>query len=65
MLQGKILQFLKMLRERGKKLFLLTNSPFTFVDGGMSFMLEVISWDDITLYICPLLFTVAMELGLK
>jgi len=39
--QGKILRFLKMLRERGKKLFLLTNSPYYFVDGGMRFMLEV------------------------
>ncbi|KAF7806582.1 5'-nucleotidase domain-containing protein [Senna tora] len=37
---GKIFQFLKNLRERGKKLFLLTNSPFNFVDGGMRFMLE-------------------------
>ncbi|ESW26837.1 hypothetical protein PHAVU_003G152500 [Phaseolus vulgaris] len=37
---GKILRFLKMLRERGKKLFLLTNSPYYFVDGGMRFMLE-------------------------
>eukprot|EP00256_Glycine_max_P057517 XP_014625379.1 5'-nucleotidase domain-containing protein DDB_G0275467 isoform X2 [Glycine max] len=38
--QGKILRYLKMLRERGKKLFLLTNSPYYFVDGGMRFMLE-------------------------
>lgn len=30
-----------MLREKGKKLFLLTNSPYYFVDGGMRFMLEV------------------------
>ncbi|CAJ1944903.1 unnamed protein product [Sphenostylis stenocarpa] len=37
---GKIIRFLKMLRERGKKLFLLTNSPYYFVDGGMRFMLE-------------------------
>ncbi|KAG4932492.1 hypothetical protein JHK87_046494 [Glycine soja] len=37
---GKILRYLKMLRERGKKLFLLTNSPYYFVDGGMRFMLE-------------------------
>lgn len=29
-----------MLREKGKKLFLLTNSPYNFVDGGMRFMLE-------------------------
>lgn len=39
--QGKILRFLKMLRERGKKLFLLTNSPYYFVNEGMRFMLEV------------------------
>ncbi|KAI3423770.1 uncharacterized protein J3R85_010774 [Psidium guajava] len=37
---GGVLQFLKMLKEKGKKLFLLTNSPFYFVDGGMQFMLE-------------------------
>ncbi|KAK7291925.1 hypothetical protein RIF29_07482 [Crotalaria pallida] len=37
---GKILKFLKTLKERGKKLFLLTNSPYYFVDGGMRFMLE-------------------------
>ncbi|XP_030535730.1 5'-nucleotidase domain-containing protein DDB_G0275467 [Rhodamnia argentea] len=37
---GEVLQFLKMLKEKGKKLFLLTNSPFYFVDGGMQFMLE-------------------------
>lgn len=30
-----------MLKEKGKKLFLLTNSPYYFVDGGMRFMLEV------------------------
>ncbi|CAL0330401.1 unnamed protein product [Lupinus luteus] len=36
----KILQFLKLLRERGKKLFLLTNSPYYFVNEGMRFMLE-------------------------
>uniref|UniRef100_A0A0A9DSB9 Uncharacterized protein n=1 Tax=Arundo donax TaxID=35708 RepID=A0A0A9DSB9_ARUDO len=29
-----------MLREKGKKLFLLTNSPFYFVDGGMCYLLE-------------------------
>ncbi|XP_022883966.1 5'-nucleotidase domain-containing protein DDB_G0275467-like [Olea europaea var. sylvestris] len=29
-----------MLREKGKKLFLLTNSPYYFVDGGTRFMLE-------------------------
>lgn len=37
-----MLQFVKMLREKGKKLFLLTNSPYYFVDGGMRFMLEVV-----------------------
>ncbi|KAF8033803.1 hypothetical protein BT93_C0152 [Corymbia citriodora subsp. variegata] len=37
---GEVLHFLKMLKEKGKKLFLLTNSPFYFVDGGMQFMLE-------------------------
>ncbi|XP_042407662.1 5'-nucleotidase domain-containing protein DDB_G0275467-like [Zingiber officinale] len=31
---------LKKLKEKGKKLFLLTNSPYSFVDGGMRFMLE-------------------------
>lgn len=37
---GQLLCFLRMLREKGKKLFLLTNSPYYFVDGGMRFMLE-------------------------
>ncbi|XP_043815779.1 5'-nucleotidase domain-containing protein DDB_G0275467 isoform X3 [Manihot esculenta] len=37
---GQLLHFLRMLREKGKKLFLLTNSPYYFVDGGMDFMLE-------------------------
>ncbi|KAL6191549.1 hypothetical protein ACLB2K_037939 [Fragaria x ananassa] len=37
---GQLLHFLKMLREKGKKLFLLTNSPCYFVDGGMRFLLE-------------------------
>ncbi|KAL6539653.1 hypothetical protein OROHE_011424 [Orobanche hederae] len=37
---GQLLRFLRMLKENGKKLFLLTNSPFYFVDGGMQFMLE-------------------------
>ncbi|KAL1553835.1 5'-nucleotidase domain-containing protein-like protein isoform X4 [Salvia divinorum] len=37
---GQLLRFLRMLREKGKKLFLLTNSPFHFVDGGMRFMLQ-------------------------
>ncbi|XP_058113943.1 uncharacterized protein LOC131256879 isoform X2 [Magnolia sinica] len=40
MKNGQVLRFLRMLRERGKKLFLLTNSPYYFVDGGMRFMLE-------------------------
>jgi 5' nucleotidase family len=39
--QERMLQFLQKLKEKGKKLFLLTNSPFYFVDGGMSYMLEV------------------------
>lgn len=37
---GQLLQFLRMLKEQGKKLFLMTNSPYYFVDGGMRFMLE-------------------------
>ncbi|PIA37021.1 hypothetical protein AQUCO_03100046v1 [Aquilegia coerulea] len=37
---GQILRFLEMLKDKGKKLFLLTNSPYYFVDGGMRFMLE-------------------------
>ncbi|KAL2936161.1 hypothetical protein RDABS01_011667 [Bienertia sinuspersici] len=37
---GQLYRFLKMLREKGKKLFLLTNSPYYFVDGGMRFLLE-------------------------
>ena len=41
-MQGQLLQFLRMLKEQGKKLFLMTNSPYYFVDGGMRFMLEVI-----------------------
>ncbi|XP_021731400.1 5'-nucleotidase domain-containing protein DDB_G0275467-like [Chenopodium quinoa] len=32
--------FLKMLRDKGKKMFLLTNSPYYFVDGGLRFLLE-------------------------
>nr|XP_029118690.1 5'-nucleotidase domain-containing protein DDB_G0275467 isoform X2 [Elaeis guineensis] len=38
---SQLLCFLKMLKQKGKKLFLLTNSPYYFVDGGMRFMLEV------------------------
>ncbi|XP_071698106.1 uncharacterized protein [Rutidosis leptorrhynchoides] len=37
---GQFLSFLKMLKENGKKLFLMTNSPYYFVDGGMRYMLE-------------------------
>ncbi|XP_021895165.1 5'-nucleotidase domain-containing protein DDB_G0275467-like [Carica papaya] len=37
---GQLLRFLRMLREKGKKLFLLTNSPHNFVDGGMRFIME-------------------------
>jgi hypothetical protein len=29
-----------MLKDKGKKLFLLTNSPYNFVDGGMRFLME-------------------------
>lgn len=35
-----VLKFLRTLRERGKKLFLLTNSPFYFVDRGMRYMFQ-------------------------
>ncbi|XP_038979073.1 5'-nucleotidase domain-containing protein DDB_G0275467 isoform X2 [Phoenix dactylifera] len=44
-LQSQLLCFLKMLKQKGKKLFLLTNSPYSFVDGGMRFMLEDHSGD--------------------
>ncbi|KAJ8750715.1 hypothetical protein K2173_015896 [Erythroxylum novogranatense] len=37
---GQVFRFLRMLRDKGKKLFLMTNSPYYFVDGGMHFMLE-------------------------
>ncbi|KAL8149542.1 hypothetical protein AgCh_006518 [Apium graveolens] len=37
---GHLLKFLKVLKEQGKKLFLMTNSPYYFVDGGMRYMLE-------------------------
>jgi len=40
--QGQLLRFLRMLKDKGKKLFLLTNSPYNFVDGGMRFLMEVI-----------------------
>ncbi|CAI0427667.1 unnamed protein product [Linum tenue] len=36
----EVLRFLEMLKEKGKKLFLLTNSPYYFVDGGMRYMLQ-------------------------
>ncbi|RRT65613.1 hypothetical protein B296_00021762 [Ensete ventricosum] len=39
-LQSQVLGLLKKLKAKGKKLFLLTNSPYYFVDGGMRFMLE-------------------------
>uniref|UniRef100_R7W1X0 Uncharacterized protein n=1 Tax=Aegilops tauschii TaxID=37682 RepID=R7W1X0_AEGTA len=41
---SQVFRFLKTLREKGKKLFLLTNSPFYFVDGGMSYLLEITKW---------------------
>jgi HAD superfamily 5'-nucleotidase-like hydrolase len=37
---GQLLRFLRMLKDKGKKLFLLTNSPYNFVDGGMRFLME-------------------------
>ncbi|KAF5935899.1 hypothetical protein HYC85_027028 [Camellia sinensis] len=37
---SELQRLLRMLKENGKKLFLLTNSPYYFVDGGMRFMLE-------------------------
>ncbi|WOK94047.1 hypothetical protein Cni_G02749 [Canna indica] len=37
---SQVFGLLKKLKEKGKKLFLLTNSPYSFVDGGMSYMLE-------------------------
>ncbi|CAE6005124.1 unnamed protein product [Arabidopsis arenosa] len=38
--QNQLLRFLRMLKDKGKKLFLLTNSPYHFVDGGMRFLME-------------------------
>ncbi|CAD6224938.1 unnamed protein product [Miscanthus lutarioriparius] len=38
--KSQVFRFLKMLKEKGKRLFLLTNSPFYFVDGGMRYLLE-------------------------
>ncbi|KAG5225867.1 5'-nucleotidase domain-containing protein [Salix suchowensis] len=46
---GQVLRFLTMLREKGKKIFLLTNSPYNFVDGGMCFMLEVFTYKNLIL----------------
>ncbi|WCJ28093.1 HAD-superfamily hydrolase subfamily IG 5'-nucleotidase [Euphorbia peplus] len=40
MKNDQLLHYLRTLREKGKKLFLLTNSPYYFVDGGMQFLLE-------------------------
>ncbi|VVB08836.1 unnamed protein product [Arabis nemorensis] len=37
---GQLLHFLRSLKDKGKKLFLLTNSPYHFVDGGMRYLLE-------------------------
>jgi len=42
-MQPKVVEFLQVLKERGKKLFILTNSPFPFVDGGMRFLFQVLS----------------------
>lgn len=39
--QTAVVEMLKSLKERGKKLFILTNSPFPFVDGGMRFLFQV------------------------
>lgn len=40
--QGQLLRFLRSLKDKGKKLFLMTNSPYHFVDGGMRYLMEVI-----------------------
>ncbi|KAG9143330.1 hypothetical protein Leryth_018598 [Lithospermum erythrorhizon] len=37
---SQVLRFLRMLKDKGKKLFLMTNSPYYFVDGGMRYVLE-------------------------
>lgn len=42
-----MIEMLKTLKQRGKKLFILTNSPFPFVDGGMKFLFQVNSYDHI------------------
>jgi len=51
--KSQVFRFLKMLREKGKKLFLLTNSPFHFVDGGMRYLLEVLAKFKSALMFCP------------
>ncbi|XP_020582621.1 5'-nucleotidase domain-containing protein DDB_G0275467 [Phalaenopsis equestris] len=40
MKNDKVLKFLTKLKEKGKKIFLLTNSPYYFVNGGMRFLLQ-------------------------
>ncbi|KAG2308194.1 hypothetical protein Bca4012_082772 [Brassica carinata] len=37
---GQLLRFLRSLKDKGKKLFLMTNSPYHFVDGGMRYLME-------------------------
>ncbi|KAG0470464.1 hypothetical protein HPP92_017164 [Vanilla planifolia] len=37
---SQVLKFITMLKEKGKKVFMLTNSPYQFVDGGMKFISE-------------------------
>jgi hypothetical protein len=39
--QPGVIQQLKRLKASGKKLFILTNSPFFFVDGGMRYLFQV------------------------
>ncbi|KAG0584709.1 hypothetical protein KC19_3G229300 [Ceratodon purpureus] len=36
----KVIEMLHILKQKGKKLFVLTNSPFPFVDGGMRFLFQ-------------------------
>lgn len=61
-LQSQVFRFLKMLKEKGKKLFLLTNSPFYFVDGGMRYLLEVLflNWN-LFLYVLSILFSIQRQ----
>jgi hypothetical protein len=40
-MQPGVIQQLKRLKASGKKLFILTNSPFFFVDGGMRYLFQV------------------------